>query len=494
MSDYRPYPSAPRDPVPPPVIDHGPAIDPPAPEAEAEPLRVAAAETVRAAPPEPPPEPPRMAPSAPPPPPAPKRGGGSNLLSILLFLILGGGLYYVYANPKPQTDKSDALPALQRQVQAESQAAGQAATQLQGVAQQVQTLTDRVDKLEKATAALQAAPPPAPAPAAPPDLGDLPQRVSDLSNRVATLESQPVATGAGRAGGLNPQVVAALRQRLDQMQSAIGQLQSQQKDAADQTQAAIAQAQAQIQTQVKAALDQAQAADRDAIAQAQTQIQAQVKSAIDQAQAGDKDALDQVQTQQKDALAQLQAQATALAQTKTALDQLGGRVEKIEQGATSVEDAASRATRLERVQAAVVALQAGQKLGEIPNAPPALQKFATVAPPTEAALREAFPALAAHARAVSQPATADKSFLQRALARLQESVTVRQGNDVLVGDPAAGVLADAEVKVQNGDLAGAVHTLQALQGPAAAAMAGWMDQAQSLLAARAALASLAARG
>jgi hypothetical protein len=56
------------------------------------------------------------------------------------------------------------------------------------------------------------------------------------------------------------------------------------------------------------------------------------------------------------------------------------------------------------------------------------------------------------------------------------------------------VLADAEVKVQNGDLAGAVHTLQALQGPAAAAMAGWVDQAQSLLAARAALASLAARG
>jgi hypothetical protein len=117
-----------------------------------------------------------------------------------------------------------------------------------------------------------------------------------------------------------------------------------------------------------------------------------------------------------------------------------------------------------------------------------------MAPPTEAALRESFPALAAHARAVSQPPTANKSFLQRALARLQESVTVRQGNDVLVGDPAAGVLADAEVKVQNGDLAGAVHTLQALQGPAAAAMAGWVDQAQSLLAARAALASLAARG
>ena len=229
------------------------------------------------------------------------------------------------------------------------------------------------------------------------------------------------------------------------------------------------------------------------------QLQAQQKAALDQSQtalAQQKDALDQSQTAalaaQKAALAQ--SQGVILAQQKSAISQIDGRLSKLEQGAGTVEDAASRATRLERVQAAVVALQAGQKLGAIPGAPPALARFADKAPPTEAALRESFPALAAHARVVSQPDVAHRSFLRRALARLQQSVTVRQGDDVLVGDPAAGVLSDAEMRLQNGDLAGAVQRLGALHGPAAVAMAGWVDQASALIAARAALANLAARG
>jgi hypothetical protein len=292
----------------------------------------------------------------------------------------------------------------------------------------MQALSDRVDKLERAPA--QTAPA---APAGAPDLGDLPKRVDDLSAKVSALESQPAASPAPADTGAAQQAVAALSQKLDQVQ------------AAD-----------------KAAFEQVQNADR---------------AALEQVQNADKAALEQLQAQQKDAIAPLD-----------------GRVAKLEQGAGSVEDAASRATRLERIQAAVVALQAGQKLGDIPNAPPALAKFANQAPPTEAALRESFPAVAAHARAVSEPDPTHKSFFQRAFARLQESVTVRQGNDVLVGDPAAGVLSDAEIRVQNGDLAGAVSRLGALTGPAAAAVQGWVEQARSLIAARAALASLAARG
>jgi hypothetical protein len=225
---------------------------------------------------------------------------------------------------------------------------------------------------------------------------------------------------------------------------------------------------------------------------ASQQAVAALSQKLDQVAAADKAALDQLQTQQKDALDQ--AAAAAQAQENSVLAAIDGRVSKLEQGAGSVEDAASRATRLERIQAAVVALQAGQKLGEIPGAPPALSMFANRAPPTEAALRDSFPSLAAHASAVSQPDTAHKTFLQRAFARLQQSVTVREGNEVLVGDPAAGLLSDAGIKVQNGDLPGAVAKLQGLHGPAMAAMQGWIDQAQSLIAARAALASLAARG
>ena len=350
--------------------------------------------------------------------PAPARtrsGGTPGWVTLLLFLILAGGIAAAWTNPKPP--ERDDLVEVTRQVQAEGQTVGGLSAQLQAIGQQMQALSDRVDKLEKAPA--QAAPA---APAGAPDLGDLPKRVDDLSAKVAALESQPAASPAPADSGAAQQAVAALSQKLDQVQ----------------------------------------AAD---------------KAALEQVQSADKAALDQLQAQQKDAIAPLD-----------------GRVAKLEQGAGSVEDAASRATRLERIQAAVVALQAGQKLGDIPNAPPALAKFANQAPPTEAALRESFPAVAAHARAVSEPDPTHKSFFQRAFARLQESVTVRQGNDVLVGDPAAGVLSDAEIRVQNGDLAGAVSRLGALTGPAAAAVQGWVEQAQSLIAARAALASLAARG
>jgi hypothetical protein len=394
---------------------------------------------------------------------AARRGGNAGwLFAVLLALLLAGGIeaqYYgllaPYGVPPPgQGDDREAgglrqqiqsLAQAQTQMQAGLQAATQASGQVQGLQQQVQALADRIDKLEKAPAV--AAPP---AQAGPPDLGDLPKRVDDLAAKVATLESQPVPVSAPNAtapqdNAADQQAIAALGQKLDQVQSA--------------TKAAIDQVQGQVQTDI------------------QTQMLAGQKQTLEQAEAA--------------GVAQQQAM---LIQEKAALDRLSGRIGKLEQGAGSVEDAASRATRLERVQAAVVALQAGESLGEIPDAPPALARFATTKPPTEAALRESFPGLAAHAREVSQPDTAHRSFLQRAFARLQESVTVRQGDEVLVGDPAAGVLADAEVKVQNGDLAGAVTRLHALHGPAATVMAPWIAEAESLMAARAALAALAARG
>ncbi len=359
----------------------------------------------------------------------PPRGAGGMVFTLFLFLLLAGGLYYVWTNPQGQTN-NDVLTALQHQVEAQGQSAGQQTTQLAGLTQQLQALTDRVDRLEKAASAAQAsaaaAVPQAPAMAPATDLGDLPQRVDALSAKIAALANQPAPPPAPADTGATQQGLAALGQRVDQIE----------------------------------------AAERSAM----RQLQAQQKEAADQSQGG------------------------VLAQQKSAISALDGRLSKLEQGAGTIEDAASRASRLGRVQAAIVALEAGQKLGDIPGAPPELSRFANQAPPTEANLRQTFPALAAHAREVSQPQTAHRTFLQRALARLQQSVTVRQGDDVLVGDPAAGVLSDAELHVQNGDLAGAVQRLGALSGPASMAMAGWVDQARALVAARVALANLAARG
>ncbi len=153
---------------------------------------------------------------------------------------------------------------------------------------------------------------------------------------------------------------------------------------------------------------------------------------------------------------------------------------------------AQRAAVLARIQVAQAALAAGQPLGDLPNAPAAVARFATDRPPTEASLRLAYPAAERAALAASRPDVDDKPFLARALAHAEDLVTVRQGDRVLVGDPAAGVLARARSAVDAGDLAGAVAAVSTLSGPAAAAMSAWVAEAKALLAARAGLADMAA--
>jgi hypothetical protein len=129
----------------------------------------------------------------------------------------------------------------------------------------------------------------------------------------------------------------------------------------------------------------------------------------------------------------------------------------------------------------------------LPNAPPALAKFASTKPPTEAELRLSFPAAAQAAQKASQPNTEGKPFLDRIWTRAQDLVTVRDGDRVIVGDPAAGVIARARQALNAGDLQGAVAALDALTGDATQEMAEWKAKAQSLLDARAALANLAAQ-
>jgi len=153
-----------------------------------------------------------------------------------------------------------------------------------------------------------------------------------------------------------------------------------------------------------------------------------------------------------------------------------------------------RSSRIAAVQSAALALAAGVKLGDLPGAPPALARFANVAPPSEAALRLSFPAAARAAMAVAHPVTEGKPLLRRLWAEAQDLITIRQGEHVVVGDPTAGVLERARAALDAGDLAAATENIAALQGAAAQAMAGWLAQARALLAARAALAAWAAPG
>jgi len=174
------------------------------------------------------------------------------------------------------------------------------------------------------------------------------------------------------------------------------------------------------------------------------------------------------------------------------LTQLSARLDKLEAGTGNTGEMAKRAVLLARLQLAAVALETGQALGTIEDAPPALAQYAQKPPPTDVALRNAFPAMMQAASSASRPELAYTSIYQRSLARLQQAITVRKGDEVLVGDPAAGVLARAQDAVARDDWAAALAAVDQLQGSAAAAAKDWADQVRDLLAARAALNDLMA--
>jgi hypothetical protein len=183
---------------------------------------------------------------------------------------------------------------------------------------------------------------------------------------------------------------------------------------------------------------------------------------------------------------------TAQSDLARRLDGAEARIAAAERNANQITALADRVGRVARVQAAQLALDAGQKLGDIPAAPPALARFANAPPPTEATLKLAFPPAAREALAAARPPTEGKPLLARLWAETQDLVTVRQGDRVLVGDPAAGVLERARAALDAGDLAGAVAAVGALTGGPAQAMAGWLADARALLEARAALIEWAA--
>jgi hypothetical protein len=173
------------------------------------------------------------------------------------------------------------------------------------------------------------------------------------------------------------------------------------------------------------------------------------------------------------------------------IDAQGKQLAAQEHTADKIAALAERNERLARIQAASAALAAGQPLGDVPNAPPALARFAHADPPTEAKLRLAYPKAERAALAASEPDTGDKPFLARVKARAEELVTVRQGDHVIVGGAAAGILARTRAALDAGDLAGAVAAASTLTGAPAEAMQPWLSDAKALLAARDALATMA---
>ena len=300
-----------------------------------------------------------------------------------------------------------------------------------------------------------------------------PADVQALANRVAQLEQRSPPSQTVDLGPLEARV-AALEQRtapdLAPLEARVTALE--QRQAPD-----LAPLQARV-----AAMEQRQAPD---LAPLQARLAAMEQQVASASQLGAR----------MDALS---AQVAELAgRDRSAEGDIARRLDADEARLAALEQSTvarlNELRRLARIATAQAALAAGEPLGDLPGAPPALAHFATVRPPTMAALRLSFTRAEQAALAAGQPETGDKPFLAGVLTRAQDLITVRQGDRVLLGNPVAGVLARARTELDAGDLSGAVAGVGQLSGPAAAAMANWLADARALLAAHAALADMAAQ-
>lgn len=378
--------------------------------------------------------------------PSEKRTSALPLLYLLGFAVLVVAVGYLYLHPPGEFQQAE--NAANARLQA---LAGRVDQLEQRPAPDISAYDKRFAGLESRLAGVEARPAPPPT-----DFGSLNSRLDSAASKLdATASKLDVTTGKIDAGA------AAITGRLDTLEKRIGDAEKLAQSGADSASSMAA----AVGAQVDARMGSAAGALDNKLAQSNAELKSQVDAKMGSA-TGALDAR----------LAQSTAQLNAQVDTKL------GRLTET-------------ARRLAALQVVGAALEAGQKLGPIPGGPPALARFADQAPPTEFALRQSFGPAADAALHASHPVVMEeKPFLDRLWTRAQQSVSVREGDRVLLGDPVAGILGQARKAVEGNDLVAALAALQSLSGPPKVAMADWVGQAQALLDARAAVAQLAAHG
>lgn len=404
-----------------------------------------------------------------PPPPRRRRFPLAPLVLVLGAAVIGLAVLVLIRAPSPQSPPPSAevnqRAALQNQVRTLTAQVQQLESRPAGDPDRLAALSRRVDALAHAltpAAAPDLAPveqrlnaleqrvaeQPKPAPAPQVDLQPIDQRLSALEKQVTSLDS------ATRQQAASAATAGALTERVGNLAQAVPAIQQQLFKLSD-TQQGLAQAQQHF------------ASEQQRLADDQRQLAGKQQQLADElAKAGSNQAA-------------LKALSDRLKQQETALGEVRADVQK-------VASSAAKAGRVARVGAALASLGAGRPVGNLPDAPPAVARFASKAPPTVEELRAQFPDVAKAVLAASQP-TAGKKFLDRLWTNAQDLVTVRQGDKVLVGDPAAGLLARAQDDLNHNDLADAVKAVSQLKDAAAQAASDWLNSARALLDARSAL-------
>jgi len=309
-----------------------------------------------------------------------------------------------------------------------------------------------------------------------------PDRIEPLAERLATAEATILLLRDRPAG--DPAALATLERRVLAEREAGEQALAALEIRATQRVAESQAGQATLLEQRLAALDAAIARR----SQAAEQAQAQHSAALDQARLTGEASLGQRMTNLETTLLQrLDALEARTTQRLGSMDQaLTSRLAPLEQALLRLSAAEARTERLAGIEELRTLLDAGQPLApalaRLGTAPPqALTRFANVAPPTEPALRLSFEDALRQARAAAQ---------ESMLPRLNTLLTIRRGEEVVWGDASEANVERSRRALEAGDVEAALGHLSRLPETIRQGLRGWLEEAQSLAAARFALRAL----
>jgi hypothetical protein len=323
----------------------------------------------------------------------------------------------------------------------------------------------------RATAPAQA---PAAAPAPDP-------RIAELAARVEQLAARP-ASDPAQADGLRGQIA--------KLQGELARLGKEQEATAD--------ALAQVAGEIDDIKPVQGAANTEALAQRLTRMEQQMSEAAA--------ALERLRAMRGELDAAV-AQLTKLAQAETRI----GALEKETAERRGIDSKATDAARASAIVSLGTRIKQAVAQGSDSSADLAALKTlagadAELAEPIAAlsalsgkklasqeTLRQRFPAIA---REIITGDATDQAgeWWEKALARLQNLVSIRRTGPDVTGDDAEARVAQAEAALQAGRLDQAVAALKPLTGQAAKAAAPWLADAEAVLAAQAAADRIVARG
>ena len=317
--------------------------------------------------------------------------------------------------------------------------------------------------------------------------------ITKFDERIAKLESAPAPSENAQELTALDSRVTALEQRPEKAPPDISDLTSR-----------VAQLESSLKSLADTAKQGGSVADAAAMMQQISEAEQRLQAKIDTALASEGTNASTIQEMQA-TISELKGKMAALADAElgtgdtTDLSEVSQRVDKIEKALPELATAASKGVEQTKSAAAAIAfanLRAAvsdgrpfaTELDTISTLSPsatdlgALPAYAEKGIPTVPELARSFDAAkqAALATAAAPPNSAG-SLLDSLMASAESLVKIRRVDAAATGDTPSAVLARAEAALDKGDLATAVKEVGTLQGAQRDAFSGWLDQARARL-------------